>query len=95
MSLAAEPFGLDLVEASLLEPGAPEATRLDALALEVAGCVRDVMETLPHRTLLFVFGDHGFVLAPQGSGTSALRQGGAHPEEVLVPGFAWLVGGVQ
>jgi len=86
---------LDLVEAALSEPGAAEAARLDALGREVAGCVRDVMETLPHRTLLFVFGDHGFWLASQGGGSSALRQGGAQPEEVLVPGFAWLVGGVQ
>jgi hypothetical protein len=86
---------LDLVESSLSEPGAREAERLDELAREVATSVAALVETLPGRTLLFVFGDHGFVLAPQGNGTSALRHGGARPEEVLGPGFAWLVGGVQ
>jgi hypothetical protein len=35
------------------------------------------------------------VLDPQGSGTGAARQGGARPEEVLVPAYFWLVGGVQ
>jgi hypothetical protein len=86
---------LDLVEATLAEPGPAEAARLDALALELKTCIASVMETLPPRTLLFVFGDHGFVLSPQGGGTSAMKQGGSRPEEVLVPGFAWLVGGVQ
>jgi hypothetical protein len=30
-----------------------------------------------------------------GAGTSAGSSGGASPEEVLVPGFAWLVGDVH
>jgi hypothetical protein len=86
---------LDLVEASLSEPGAAEAERLDSLAREVTGCIIDVVATMPPRTLLFVFGDHGFLLDEQGTGTGAARHGGARPEEVLVPAFAWLVGGVQ
>jgi hypothetical protein len=86
---------LDVVEASLSEPGAPEAERLDALARDVTACIVDVVATMPPRTLLFVFGDHGFLLDAQGTGTAAARQGGARPEEVLVPAFAWLVGGVQ
>lgn len=86
---------LDVVEASLTEPGGPESTRLDALGVEVTDAVAELCEKLPPRTLLFVFGDHGFCLDPQGDGTSALRQGGSRPEEVLVPAFAWLVGGVQ
>jgi hypothetical protein len=86
---------LDLVESSLSEPGAPEAERLDALAREVTACVVDVVATMPPRTLLFVFGDHGFLLDAQGTGTAAARHGGARPEEVLVPAFAWLVGGMQ
>jgi hypothetical protein len=86
---------LDLVEATLSEPGAPEAERLDTLARDVTACIVDVVATMPPRTLLFVFGDHGFVLDEQGSGTGAARHGGARPEEVLVPAFAWLVGGVQ
>jgi hypothetical protein len=86
---------LDVVEASLAEPGAPEAERLDVLARDVTACIVDVVATMPPRTLLFVFGDHGFLLDEQGPGTSAARHGGARPEEVLVPAFAWLVGGVQ
>jgi hypothetical protein len=86
---------LDLVEARLSEPGPPEAARLDALGAEVTEAVAELCEKLPPRTLLFVFGDHGFRLEPQGDGTGALRQGGPRPEEVLVPAFAWLIGGVQ
>ena len=43
---------------------------------------------LPPRTLLVVFGDHGFALDERG----AACQGGASPEEVLVPAFAFLTG---
>ncbi|HTQ06035.1 MAG TPA: hypothetical protein VMI54_19370 [Polyangiaceae bacterium] len=86
---------LDLVEARLSEPGAPESPRLDALGAEVTDAVAELCEKLPPRTLLFVFGDHGFCLEPQGEGTGALKHGGARPEEVLVPAFAWLVGGLQ
>jgi hypothetical protein len=45
--------------------------------------------------LLVVFGDHGFVCEPEGEGSAPATQGGASPEEALVPGFAWLVGGVH
>jgi len=86
---------LDLVEATLSEPGGAESSRLDALGADVTDAVAELCEKLPPRTLLFVFGDHGFCLDAQGQGTSALRQGGSRPEEVLVPAFAWLVGGVQ
>ena len=40
-------------------------------------------------------GDHGFLIDSLDSGTSAARHGGASPEEVLVPAFAWLVGNVH
>ena len=86
---------LDVVEAKLSEPGGAEASRLDELGTEVTDAVAELCEKLPPRTLLFVFGDHGFCLDEQGEGTSAARQGGSRPEEVLVPAFAWLVGGVQ
>jgi hypothetical protein len=48
--------------------------------------------------LCFVFGDHGFRLEPSsadGLETGPATYGGASPEEVLVPGFAMLVGGVH
>lgn len=39
----------------------------------------------PERTLLFVFGDHGFAYGEDG----VTRDGGATPEEVIVPYFAY------
>jgi len=86
---------IDLVEARLAEPGAPEAERLDALADEVAAAVASHLARLAPRTLALVFGDHGFVLGPHADGTGAARQGGSTPEEALVPAFAYLVGSVH
>ncbi|HVR18998.1 MAG TPA: hypothetical protein VMS65_04865, partial [Polyangiaceae bacterium] len=86
---------LDLVEAELGEPGGSETERLDALATPLTDAVAELCEKLPTRTLLVVFGDHGFVFETLSDGTTAARQGGSRPEEVLVPAFAWLVGGVQ
>ena len=86
---------LDLVESRLSDAGGSLAPRLDALADEVAETVAQHFVRLPPRTLVMLFGDHGFVTEPQGTGTSSARHGGASPEEVLVPGFAWLVGSVH
>jgi hypothetical protein len=86
---------LDLVEAELGEPGGSETERLDALASPLTDAVAELCEKLPTRTLLVVFGDHGFVFESLADGTTVARQGGSRPEEVLVPAFAWLVGGVQ
>jgi len=44
---------------------------------------------------VMAFGDHGFLLDRLDNGTTKARSGGATPEEVLVPAFAWLVGGVH
>ncbi len=41
----------------------------------------------PERTLLFVFGDHGFTYTEDG----VTRDGGATPEEVIVPYFAYIL----
>jgi hypothetical protein len=86
---------LDLVEARLAELGAAEAPRLDSLSDEIARVVTDYLAAQPPRTLVLAFGDHGFVLDPMDGGTAAMRSGGSSPEEVLVPAFAWLVGGVH
>lgn len=86
---------LDLVEARLTEPGEPEAARLDDLADELAEVLSAQLARLPARTLAIVFGDHGFRLDRLESGTTSAKSGGASPEEVLVPAFAWLVGGVH
>jgi hypothetical protein len=86
---------LDLVEARLMEPGVHEAARLDDLADELAEVLSAQLARLPARTLAIVFGDHGFKLDTMDSGTTSAKSGGASPEEVLVPAFAWLVGGVH
>lgn len=86
---------LDLVEARLSEVGPDEASRLDALADETADALAHYISRLPARTLVMVFGDHGFLLDPIEGGTSKARQGGSRPEEVLVLAFAWLIGGLH
>ena len=86
---------LDVVESAMSVPGGPLAERLDDLADETASILATHLSRMPPRTLVMVFGDHGFVLEPQGGGTSAGLQGGASPEEVLVPAYAWLVGAVH
>jgi hypothetical protein len=88
---------LDLVEARLRNAGAPHDDRIDALAEEVAPIVGKYIESMPPRTLVYVFGDHGFRLpaSPDGRATGPASQGGVSPEEVLVPAQAWLVGGVH
>jgi hypothetical protein len=83
---------LDLVEARLGEPGGPIAQRLDQLAVEISDALSSAFARMAPRTLVAVFGDHGFCLDPTDSGSSTMKQGGASPDEVLVPGFAWLVG---
>jgi hypothetical protein len=86
---------LDLVQARLHEAGPPLPERLDALADEVAAVLAAHARNLPPRSLMLVFGDHGFRMESSGHGTTAGSSGGARPEEVLVPGFAWLVGDVH
>jgi hypothetical protein len=92
-----EVMKLDLVEARLRAAGPGYEERLDSIADEVAAVLARFLESLPPRTLLFVFGDHGFRLpkSPDGRTTGPASQGGASPEEVLVPAYAWLTGGVH
>ncbi|XXT18085.1 hypothetical protein WME94_48440 [Sorangium sp. So ce429] len=86
---------LDLVEARLRAAGPPFAERIEAIAEEVSDVLARFMDSLPPRTLLLVFGDHGFRMTGDGSTTGPASQGGGSPEEVLVPAQAWLVGGVH
>jgi hypothetical protein len=96
---AREVMRLDCVEARLQNAGPATAydERLDGIADETAQVLARFIEVQKPRTLLYVFGDHGFrmVQSADGRGTSAAAQGGASPEEVLVPGYAWLAGGVH
>jgi hypothetical protein len=82
---------LDVVESRLA--AAPPGKAMAAFP-EIADAAAEVLarhaETLAPRTLLFVFGDHGFTVV-----NGAVRQGGASPEEVLVGAFALLVGDVH
>ena len=86
---------LDVVEARCSEVGPSEATRLDAIADETAAALADHLLKQAPRTLVFAFGDHGFLFDPLEDGTAAARRGGGTPEEILVPAFAWLAGGVH
>ncbi len=94
---AREVMKLDLVEARLRGAGPSFEERLESIAEEVAPIVLKFIETLPHRTLLFMFGDHGFRMGASADGrsTGSATQGGCSPEEVLVPAQAWLVGGMH
>lgn len=83
---------LDLVEARLNEPGGKLSERLDLLAVEIADALALAVGRLQPRTLVTVFGDHGFCLDVKDTGTSAMRQGGSSPDEVFVPAYAWLTG---
>jgi hypothetical protein len=91
---ARELLKLDVVEGRLRAPQPPP---LDAIADEVAETLARHVDTLPPRTLLYVFGDHGFRLPvpAEGARSGGPLQGGASPEEVLVPAYAWLVGEVH
>ncbi len=84
---------LDVVEDMLRQPGLPVLDRLEGIADAAAEAIAAHIEKLPERTMVVVFGDHGFALDPQAVGTTEeVKQGGASPEEVLVPAFAWLTG---
>lgn len=86
---------LDVIEARLRDPGPPWPERLEALAQEAAEALVGHARLLQPRTMMFVFGDHGFRIETNDRGSSAAQQGHATPEEVLVPGFAWIIGGVH
>lgn len=90
-----EVFKIDVVEARLRGVGPSFDERLGGIADETSQVVAKFVESSPARTLVFMFGDHGFRMASDARGTSSATQGGASPEEVLVPGYAWLVGGVH
>lgn len=79
---------IDSVESFLASHARIDGSLLDDCARHVARLVLGVAESLAPRTLLYVVGDHGFMLDAHG----AAHAGGASPEEVLVGGYAWLVG---
>jgi hypothetical protein len=91
-----ELFKIDVIEDALREPGLPVQQRLPEIAERASDALADHLSKQAPRTLVLVFGDHGFALDAKASGTTAeVRQGGSTPEEVLVPAFAWLTGAVH
>jgi hypothetical protein len=82
-----ELYKLDLVPA-LIEGTTDVVASLEGIATAAAEAIARHISTLPPRTLLFIAGDHGFTVDRRGD----VKIGGASPEEVLVPAFAWLVG---
>jgi hypothetical protein len=81
-------YRLDLSDVRVREAGDRVLPLLPQIAADVAETIAKHASLLGPRTLLFVFGDHGFTLARDGAPSS----GGASPEEVLVPAFAFLLG---
>ena len=91
-----EVLKIDVVEDALRTIGRPVLERFDDIASQTADAVAEHMAAQPPRTLVVLFGDHGFRLDPARRGTTEeVRQGGSSPEEVLVPAFAWLTGAVH
>jgi hypothetical protein len=86
---------LDIIESQMADPGPPLFERLHGVATAAAESLANHLLRLPPRTLVLIFGDHGFVVDPLDSGSSGARHGSARPEEVLVPAFAWLAGSVH
>jgi hypothetical protein len=84
-------YKLDACEARIREAASGAIDAMPAVAKTVADVVVRHAGSLAGRTLLFVFGDHGFTLDASG----VAKCGGASPEEVLVPAFALLVGDVH
>jgi hypothetical protein len=87
-----EVLKLDLVESRLDEAGLASPQKLDELAEVVSKPLCNSILKFPPRTLVMVFGDHGFTVDPRSAATAKPRHGGASPDEILVPAFAWLVG---
>jgi hypothetical protein len=82
---------LDLLESRLFASRGKVLQDLPEIAESVAEVLARHVETQAARTLLFVFGDHGFTLDKDG----VARCGGATPEEVLVGAFALFTGEVH
>jgi hypothetical protein len=81
-------YKLDVCDVRLRESGERAELILSAIASEAASVIAKYVTTLAPRTSLFIFGDHGFTRDHEGLPI----HGGASPEEVLVPAFAFLVG---
>ncbi|MGH7437438.1 MAG: hypothetical protein ACRENE_17305, partial [Polyangiaceae bacterium] len=86
-----ELYKLDLVQARLQAAGGDVPLALPEIAEAAAEVIARHAEGLAPRTLLLVFGDHGFLVDRKGHAS----HGGASPEEVLCGAFGLLVGDVH
>lgn len=86
-----ELYKLDLVESRIQSARGEALSDLPEIAEMAAEALARHVDSLAPRTLLFVFGDHGFTLDKE----FVSRCGGATPEEVLVGAFALLTGEVH
>jgi hypothetical protein len=84
-------YKLDLGDAKIREAGASAHRAIAKVAQSLADAIAKHAKSLPPRTLLFVFGDRGFTI----DGAGVASSGGATPEEVLAPAFAFLMGEVH
>ncbi len=80
-------YKLDIVETTLAAAGDGAVDTLAELAFDTAHVIAKHARQQKARTLLFVFGDHGFRFE-----AGEARQGGASPEEVIVSGHGFLIG---
>lgn len=85
-----ELYKLDLIEARLRRGPVDTQTLAHEVATSIDKFARGERSRRPHRTLLFVFGDHGYAFD-----RTSFHQGGAQPEQVLVPALSWVVDSVQ
>jgi len=84
-------YRLDYLDARLRERDATPHDELEGHLDACATILARHMQPLPARTLMYVFGDHGFSMDREGRVT----QGGAQVEQVLVGGHAFLIGALH
>ncbi len=85
-----ELFKLDLIEARLRAATYEPAALAAEIADVIARFARRELSSRKQRTLLYLFGDHGFSFD-----RGVAVQGGALPEQVLVPAQAWALDSVH
>jgi hypothetical protein len=81
-----ELYKLDLIESRLRNDHLDMSTIASEVAISIEKFARAERAKRSQRTLLFVFGDHGFAFD-----RNAFREGGAQPEQVLVPALSWVL----
>lgn len=82
-----EIFKLDTIELGMDEDPSCTPPRFGALADSVAETIASHVAALRVKTLIYLTGDRGFTLDANGNA----KCGGATPEEVIVPAFAFLI----